>query len=123
MAEMQSRWSCEIFKGRLSLPPPSSMLAQMQSDAAAVRKRFYGSARHSVQRDTFPYNDSLAAAMGCKPPLLSMDFRLMCRLWLGTVERTRACGNGVRPPLTPSQATPSQWRLRGPHAWSGAGDL
>jgi dimethylaniline monooxygenase (N-oxide forming) len=89
MAEMQSRWACEIFKGHLSLPPPSSMLAQMQSDAAAVRKRFYGSARHSVQRDTFPYNDSLASAMGCKPPLLSMDLRLMCRLWLGTVQRTR----------------------------------
>ena len=88
MAEMQSRWACEIFKGRLSLPSPSSMLAHMQSDAAAVRKRFYGSARHSVQRDTFPYNDSLAAAIGCKPPLLSMDMRLMCRLWLGTVKHT-----------------------------------
>ncbi len=87
MAEMQSRWACQIFKGRLSLPSPSSMLAHMQSDAAAVRKRFYGSARHSVQRDTFPYNDSLAAAIGCKPPLLSMDTRLMCRLWLGTVGR------------------------------------
>ena len=66
MAEMQSRWACEIFKGRLSLPSPSAMIAHMQSDAAAVRKRFYGSARHSVQRDTFPYNDCLAAAIGCK---------------------------------------------------------
>jgi hypothetical protein len=85
MAEMQSRWACEIFSRRLSLPSPSSMIAQMQSDAAAVHKRFYGSARHSVQRDTFPYNDRLAAAMGCKPALFSMDIRLMCRLWLGTV--------------------------------------
>ena len=88
MAEMQCRWACEIFARRLSLPSPSVMAAQMQADAAAVRRRFHGSARHSVQRDTFPYNDSLAAAIGCRPPLLSLDLRLLCRLWLGTVRRT-----------------------------------
>ncbi len=60
------------------------MIAQMQSDAAAVHKRFMA-ARANVQRDTFPYNDRLAAAMGCKPALFSMDIRLMCGLWLGTV--------------------------------------
>ena len=87
MAEMQCRWACEIFARRLSLPSPSSMILQMQADATAVRKRFHGSARHSVQRDTFPYNDALAAAIGCKPPLFSLDVRLMCRLWLGTVRR------------------------------------
>jgi hypothetical protein len=66
MAEMQCRWVCEIFKGRLSLPSPSSMLAHMQSDAAVVRKRFYGSARHSVQRDTFevPLTDFLGLVTG-----------------------------------------------------------
>lgn len=85
MAEMQCRWACEIFAGRLSLPPAPSMIAQMDKDAAAVRKRFYGSARHSVQRDTFPYNDGLAEAIGCKPPLFCWDVRLMCKLWLGTV--------------------------------------
>lgn len=104
MAEMQCRWACEIFARRVSLPPPSSMIARMRADAAAVRRRFYGSARHSVQRDTFPYNDALAAEIGCKPPLLSLDVRLMCKLWLGT-------------------ATPSQWRLRGPHAWIGAAEV
>jgi hypothetical protein len=61
------------------------MTAAIQADAAAVCRRFYGSARHSVQRDTFPYNDTLAAEIGCKPPLLSLDVRLMCKLWLGTV--------------------------------------
>ena len=124
MAEMQCRWACEIFARRLSLPSPSSMIAQMQADASAVRKRFHGSARHSVQRDTFPYNDALAAAIGCKPPLFSLDVRLMCRLWLGTVRRvTDCCFDEGTHGLMVEQATPSQWRLRGPHAWSGASEL
>jgi hypothetical protein len=78
------------------------MIARVRADAAAIRRRFYGSARHSVQRDTFPYNDVLAAEIGCKPPLLSLDVRLMCKLWLGTVRRVcdaSALGSPCHRPL------------------------
>jgi hypothetical protein len=95
MAEMQCRWACEIFARRLSLPSSSAMFSRIQSDAAIVRKRFYGSARHSVQRDTFPYNDTLASEIGCKPPLLSFDVALMCKLWLGTVLLCRSSSSDV----------------------------
>ena len=70
----------------------------------------------------------------------------MWKLWLGTVggvrvytrvrvhtrvRVTHVCvcigGGGMHawltpPPPPPAQATPSQWRLIGPHAWGGAGE-
>ena len=104
---------------------------------AAVKRRYYKSNRHTIQRDPLLYNDELAAMIGCKPSLTdnpglawrwrssiivcfflvihvtSLTFRisLFCCKWLCCVCRLLlgSCGT-------------AQYRIQGPGMWSQAVD-
>ena len=60
IAELQSEWVADIFEGRAALPEPELMEREIQTEEAAMRKRYIASTRHTIQVDYYPYMRLLA---------------------------------------------------------------
>lgn len=102
MSETQARWFAELIKGHCHLPIKSAMIENMKNEEIETRKRYYHSARHTIQRDPIVYNDEISSFFGAKPELLRHP-TLAWRLIFGS------CGA-------------YQYRLQGPNSWSDATD-
>ena len=70
IAEIQSRWFCELMHGRCPpLPGPSVMMAEVKQRRSILRNRYYEGAKHSVQVDFVSYMNEMASQFGVKPDL------------------------------------------------------
>jgi dimethylaniline monooxygenase (N-oxide forming) len=56
LAEAQSEWVCDHLTGHYALPPRAEMLADIERERAAMRRRYVASKRHTMQVD---YDDYL----------------------------------------------------------------
>lgn len=104
VAEAQGRWYALLMNGKLKLPRKEVMLKDIKKKEKALAKRYVGSRRHTVQVDYIPFLDELAEQIGVKPKLCKLfftDTKLFWKLFTGP-------------------SLPYQYRLRGPHKWSGA---
>ena len=59
LAEEQAHWVAEVLTGRVVLPPPAEMRAQIASYDEALRKRYVASKRHTIQVDAHKYKAEL----------------------------------------------------------------
>jgi len=100
MSEMQARWFSALCRGKTSLPEPTQMQEEMKQEKRESDKRWYHSARHTIQKDPIVYCDDIANIINVKPDPLKNPL-LSWRLLFST------CGT-------------AQYRLVGPHSWSGA---
>ena len=97
--EMQARYFALLASGAKSLPDKEAMTDMAERDASKFLSQFGHNARRIRNLvDYHRFMDSMAALIGCEPPLVS-SFFLRPRLWLRMV-------------YGPTQAT--QFRLRGP---------
>jgi dimethylaniline monooxygenase (N-oxide forming) len=97
--EMQARYFALLASGAKSLPDKETMTDMVECDASRFLSQFGHNARRIRNLvDYHRFMDSMAALIGCEPPLVS-SFFLRPRLWLRMV-------------YGPTQAT--QFRLRGP---------
>lgn len=104
--EMQSRWFAAVAVGRLSLPSREEMRTRVSDMARINRERFVAGKGLHWFIDYMPYMDSLAETLGVRPNLKLMLFKDPVLFW--------HCVFGT--------FTAYQFRLGGPHAWSGARD-
>jgi dimethylaniline monooxygenase (N-oxide forming) len=59
LAEAQSEWVADLLEGTGSLPSTGEMRDAIAKDDAALRKRYVGSPRHTIQVDFWPYLEDL----------------------------------------------------------------
>lgn len=101
IAEMQSRWFAQVVSGNVRLPSEVEMRRHAEAERVARVERFGELGERLVALTDFtPYQDGLAAEIGCKPDLVEIarrDPQLAWRLF-------------VRPFVG------AQFRLVGPHA-------
>src|SRR5262249_40904151 len=79
LAEAQGAWVGDYLLGDYALPAAGDMLADIDADHAAMRKRYVASKRHTIQVDFDDYLDALAEERsrgairarerGVRPPL------------------------------------------------------
>lgn len=103
VGEQQSRWAVRVFKGLITLPSVKKMEEDSQEKETTLCKR-YG--RPKLLVPGIPLTDELTKDIGCYPSLKRLfltDPRLALAVFWAPV-------------------TPFTYRLRGPHAWSGARD-
>ncbi|HEU4978570.1 MAG TPA: NAD(P)-binding domain-containing protein [Solirubrobacteraceae bacterium] len=55
LAEAQGQWVTDHLKGEYALPPRPALLADIERDQAAMRKRYVASKRHTIQVDFDDY--------------------------------------------------------------------
>jgi dimethylaniline monooxygenase (N-oxide forming) len=55
LAEAQGQWLTDHLKGEYALPPRPQLLADVERDQAAMRKRYVASKRHTIQVDFDDY--------------------------------------------------------------------
>jgi thioredoxin reductase len=55
LAEAQSEWVCDHLQGRYRLPPKAEMLADIERERTAMRRRYVASKRHTMQVDYDDY--------------------------------------------------------------------
>jgi thioredoxin reductase len=55
LAEAQSEWVCDHLQGIYQLPPKAEMLADMERERTAMRRRYVASKRHTMQIDYDDY--------------------------------------------------------------------
>ena len=60
LAEAQGQWIADYLKGEYALPPRPALLQDIEDDAAAMRKRYVASKRHTIQVDFDDYLHALA---------------------------------------------------------------
>ncbi|XP_075729282.1 flavin-containing monooxygenase 5-like [Rhipicephalus microplus] len=103
VAEMQSRWFAELLFNKRSLPSEETMLEEILNKRESMRHRYVTSPRHTIQEDWVHYMDELASQIGARPRILKYFFsdNKLFRALLGP-------------------CVPYQFRLEGPHKWSGA---
>ncbi|XP_028396567.1 dimethylaniline monooxygenase [N-oxide-forming] 5-like [Dendronephthya gigantea] len=104
ISELQSRLACRVFGGQVKLPTEEEMNMDISMKREEMGKRYYATKRHIVQVDFTPYCDELAEMIGCRPDIM--------KLFLTDPLLALKCLFGP--------CTPSQYRLMGPGAWSGA---
>ena len=80
------------------------MLEDIRNKQEAMKKRYLPSRRHTIQVDYLPFMDELSELIGCTPNIWKIFFRDPYLAW-----------KLIWSP-TPSYI----YRIRGPHAWSGA---
>ena len=102
--EQQSRWFAQLMANRLTLPDSNIMRKDIDKKIASMSKQYYDSERHTIQEGGIAYIDELTEQFGAKPNIWYYFFTDN-KLW-------RALCFG--PNLT------YQYRLVGPHQWSGA---
>ena len=59
LAEAQGQWIADYLKGEYALPPRPALLQEIEDDAAAMRKRYVASKRHTIQVDFDDYLHAL----------------------------------------------------------------
>uniref|UniRef100_H2ZGS1 Flavin-containing monooxygenase n=1 Tax=Ciona savignyi TaxID=51511 RepID=H2ZGS1_CIOSA len=105
ISEMQCRWACRVFKGRLNdLPRPEVMDQSIDEQTSNMAALFYKSPRHTIQADHVAYMDEIADQIGVKPNMFSLfitDRKLARKVWY------EFCSG-------------YQYRLKGPGKWAGA---
>ncbi|KAK3846159.1 MAG: flavin monooxygenase-like protein [Linnemannia gamsii] len=110
IAEMQCRFLVRTLVGKMA-PLPSEQ--EMDKGIVALKKyistRYDDAPRHTIQVDYIPYCDNLAAKIGCLPTLAKLIDKF------GLVEGLR-----LKTEIFFGPASPTQYRLVGPHAWEGA---
>ncbi|CAG8544394.1 11638_t:CDS:2 [Dentiscutata heterogama] len=68
LSEMQARYVTSLITGHIPTHPPiSKMYKEIQEHQASLQKRYYTSARHTIQGDYFQELDNLAKDLGCYP--------------------------------------------------------
>jgi dimethylaniline monooxygenase (N-oxide forming) len=63
LAEVQAKWVAQLLTGKSKLPSKENMLRTIKADKAAMRKRYFNSARHTVQVDFYPYKRLIEETM------------------------------------------------------------
>lgn len=104
ISEMQARVFCDVLSGRSRLPDEFDMRAHISKSRADSAKRYVARRRHTIQVDYVLYMDELADIIGAKPKISRYLLSSPCfamKLFFG-----------------PDVAY--QFRLNGPHVWSGA---
>lgn len=104
IAEMHSRWYALVMSGKRALPSEATMRKDIEKKHKYLAKRYYGGPRNTLQVDWINYMDELAELVGCKPNVASYMFKDV-KLWQA---------------LLFGPCFPYQYRLEGPHKWSGA---
>jgi dimethylaniline monooxygenase (N-oxide forming) len=59
LSEKQGIWIAALLRGKCSLPSKEKMLETIRLDRAAMKERYGGSSRHTIQVDFFPYRKLL----------------------------------------------------------------
>jgi cation diffusion facilitator CzcD-associated flavoprotein CzcO len=59
LAEAQGQWIADYLKGEYALPPRPALLQDIEDEAAAMRKRYVASKRHTIQVDFDDYLHAL----------------------------------------------------------------
>ena len=68
LAEAQGQWIADYLKGEYALPPRRRPAADIEDDAAAMRRRYVASKRHTIQVDFDDYlHDAGARSAGPAP--------------------------------------------------------
>ncbi|XP_075545128.1 flavin-containing monooxygenase 5-like [Dermacentor variabilis] len=103
ISELQSRWMAELLSEKRSLPSEEAMFEDIRKKRDSMRRRYVASLRHTIQVDWINYMDELASQIGARPNILKCFFtdNELFRALLGP-------------------CVPYQFRLEGPHPWSGA---
>ncbi|XP_054152421.1 dimethylaniline monooxygenase [N-oxide-forming] 2-like [Oppia nitens] len=102
--EMQSRWYALLMSGKCKFPPNDHIMANINKENQTRKQQFYDSPKNSLAIDWLAYMDDIADIIGVKPNIkqyLLSDTQLFIKLIFG-------------PTLS------YQYRLVGPHSWSGA---
>lgn len=101
----QARWVARLLAGHRKLPPKAVMHEDIDKKRRARQKQFPSSSPHIIQVNWVDYMDELAALVGASPKMLKYFFvdNELFRALLGP-------------------CVPYQFRLEGPHPWSGARD-
>lgn len=104
LGEAQCRWAALLVNGKVKFPTTEEMFEDVRKTYETNRKRYKKSDRVITQVDYIEYMDDITSQFGAKPNMLKLFFtdqKLFWALWLGP-------------------SLPYQYRLQGPHAWSGA---
>lgn len=56
LAELQSQWVADLLEGKVGLPDPDEMRADIRRQCEAMARRYTRSARHTIQVDFHPYS-------------------------------------------------------------------
>lgn len=101
----QARWVAQLLAGKCKLPPHLEMYQDIVKEKAALRRRYGNSYDAILHVDRMKYMDELADKIGASPKMLKYFFtdRKLFRALLGP-------------------CVPYQFRLEGPHSWTGARD-
>ncbi|KAM7293430.1 flavin-containing monooxygenase 5-like [Ixodes scapularis] len=105
LIELQARWAAQLLAGKCKLPPHHEMYQDIARQRAALWLRFGNSFDTTIYVDWMEYMDDLADKMGASPRMLKYFFtdHKLFRALLGP-------------------CVPYQFRLEGPHSWTGARD-
>ncbi|XP_040068438.1 flavin-containing monooxygenase 5-like [Ixodes scapularis] len=103
--ELQARWVAQLLAGKCKLPPHPEMYKDIARERAALRRRYGNSYDTTLCVDWMAYTDDLADKIGASPKMLKYFFtdHKLFRALLGP-------------------CVPYQFRLEGPHSWTGARD-
>nr|XP_054930114.1 flavin-containing monooxygenase 5-like [Dermacentor andersoni] len=99
----QSRWMAELLCEKRPLPSEEAMLEDIRKKRDSMRRRYVASLRHTIQVDWINYMGEVASQIGARSNILKYFFtdNELFRALLGP-------------------CVPYQFRLEGPHPWSGA---
>lgn len=106
IAELQSRWFCQMMLGNCKLPSKDDMIFDIKKKKDDMLKRYYPGSKHTMQVDWVPFMDEIASQFGAKPNLWKYFFTDPV-LWASLVF---------------GPCVPYHFRLNGPGAWNGARD-
>ncbi|CAI2179243.1 9596_t:CDS:10 [Funneliformis geosporum] len=82
VSDLQAQYATSFWTGNLSkTPTPIEMEKDIKKTQDIIRKRYYHSARHTIQADMIPYMDELAKDMGCLPYPSKVLFKFGPKLW------------------------------------------
>ncbi|PIO64152.1 Flavin-binding monooxygenase-like protein, partial [Teladorsagia circumcincta] len=104
ISEMQVRLFYENLFGSHRIPSPAEMKKSIREKREAMNARYVKSPRHTIQVDYIEYMDEIASLAGCKPNIARIfksDPILALQIYFGP-------------------CVPYEYRLEGPHPWSGA---
>ncbi|KAI1707994.1 flavin-binding monooxygenase-like domain-containing protein [Ditylenchus destructor] len=104
IAEMQARVFFDVLAGRTKLPTEEDMFQDIHRKRDAMDRRYVKSLRHTIQVDFVDFMDELGDMIGCTPYPSRLLWKAPSLAW--------KCIFG--------QVTSYQYRVFGPHSWSGA---
>lgn len=103
-SEMQARYAAEVFKKNISLPSSEKMEGSILAAKSALHYALGNDLKeYNFHSNPWTYYDSLATEVGCRPSML----------WVMLTDPVLAWH-------LVSTYSPFEYRLYGPHSWSGA---